>query len=331
MDVFSWLLPTLSRLVPVPVAVLLTEMVRMLWIYACLMPLETLARAEQGQPRRHIVFNLMYVPIYAVATTLLMATVIGGLAKLVREGVGGPVLALPVPVTPLGQLAAGLLYLLVFDFFYYWFHRLQHWSQVLWAQHKLHHSDVSLNITTTYRHHWLEEPLRVFFVAIPMGLVCDVKPLQAGAMAFVVNLWSTFIHMNTRLDLAWLTPVLCGPQAHRIHHSARLEHQNRNFAAYFPVWDILFGTFWRPRASEFPATGLHSGETVDGLIRAQLGPFRDWLGLLRSSGRAPDADRALPPPSASSKGRGVGGRSAPSASGPAGSVARSRRQALKRR
>src|SRR5271170_1300782 len=38
------------------------------------------------------------------------------------------------------QLLAGLL---IFDFFYYWLHRLQHKWSVLWQEHKLHHADRS--------------------------------------------------------------------------------------------------------------------------------------------------------------------------------------------
>src|SRR5437667_12142 len=34
--------------------------------------------------------------------------------------------------------------LFVYDFFYYWFHRLQHANLWLWEQHKLHHSDQAL-------------------------------------------------------------------------------------------------------------------------------------------------------------------------------------------
>ena len=75
----------------------------------------------------------------------------------------------------------------VYDFFYYWFHRLQHGSPFLWAQHKLHHSEVSLNATTALRHHWLEDLLRVFFIVLPMSMAFDLKPVGAGFVAFVVG------------------------------------------------------------------------------------------------------------------------------------------------
>ena len=62
-----------------------------------------------------------------------------------------------------------LRFVFVIDFLYYWFHRLQHVSSVLWAQHQVHHSEQSLNITTNNRHHWLEELLRVFLILLPLA------------------------------------------------------------------------------------------------------------------------------------------------------------------
>ncbi|MBK8742853.1 MAG: hypothetical protein IPM02_26780 [Betaproteobacteria bacterium] len=40
---------------------------------------------------------------------------------------------------------------------------------------------------------------------------------------------------------------MTSPAAHRIHHSIEQPHRDRNFAALFPVWDVLFGTYVRPR------------------------------------------------------------------------------------
>ena len=66
-----------------------------------------------------------------------------------------------------------LLLFVSLEFFYYWFHRAQHRFPFLWAQHRIHHSDLSLNVTTGNRHHWLEEPMRVFVVLLPIGLLFD--------------------------------------------------------------------------------------------------------------------------------------------------------------
>lgn len=66
------------------------------------------------------------------------------------------------------------------DFLYYWFHRSQHEWHILWAQHKLHHIEESLNATTTLRHHWLKDLLRVFFIVLPMSMSLRPEASRGG-------------------------------------------------------------------------------------------------------------------------------------------------------
>ncbi|MFI4904937.1 MAG: sterol desaturase family protein, partial [Burkholderiales bacterium] len=105
--------------------------------------------------------------------------------------------------------------------------------------------------------------------------------------------WPYFIHANVRLPLGGLTRVVVGPQAHRIHHSLEDAHADRNFAAVFPLWDILFGTFCAPRAGEYPRTGLHSGERVTSFWQANLLPFAGWRRMWRERRQRLRARHAL--------------------------------------
>jgi sterol desaturase/sphingolipid hydroxylase (fatty acid hydroxylase superfamily) len=147
----------------------------------------------------------------------------------------------------------------IFDFFYYWFHRLQHIWAPLWAVHRLHHSDRAVNVTTSLRHHWLEEPLRAVLIIFPMALLVKISPVEAGVISAAMAQWGYFIHANTRISLGPLTLLITGPQAHRVHHSLERHHLNKNFAAFLPLWDWLFGTYAKP--SGWPCTGLadHDG------------------------------------------------------------------------
>ena len=56
---------------------------------------------------------------------------------------------------------------------------------------------------------------------------------------------------------------------HRIHHSVEDVHHNKNYAAFFPVWDILFGSVHFPKNNEFPEVGLVGEE--------QPKTFKDYL------------------------------------------------------
>src|SRR6185369_1324115 len=146
------------------------------------------------------------------------------------------------------------------DFFYYWFHRWQHHSKWLWAQHALHHSDPHINVTTAIRHHWLEVPLNAVFVTVPLYALFKPPVITIPSAYAFVYLVGFLIHCNVRLDAGPFAKIVVSPHNHYIHHSREPQHRDKNFAQLFPLWDVLFGTYYAPRADEFPETGLSSGE-----------------------------------------------------------------------
>lgn len=165
-----------------------------------------------------------------------------------------------------------LLYIAVWDFFYYWWHRAQHHWPALWAMHKLHHLDERLGVTTQMRVHWLEEIGRIPAIFLPMALLFDL-PVATGLVAMVLTVWTAFIHANLRLSLGWLGVIVVGPQVHRIHHSTQPGHADRNFSALFPIYDVLFGTYHHPRYEEFPSSGISGEADVKTLKEAAWLPF----------------------------------------------------------
>lgn len=192
----------------------------------------------------------------------------------------------PSPVGYVPSVGAAVLFtmlgLLVIDFGYYWFHRLQHAWPALWEQHKLHHSDAHLSVATSYRHHWLEDALRAFIVTLPMGLVFNFTPVQIAWLAYVVPQFGHFIHANLRIGFGPLSPLLVSPQLHRIHHSIEPGHRDKNFAAFFPLWDIVFGTYYRPARGEFPETGVPGEASAVTWREMLVGPFSAWTARARS-------------------------------------------------
>lgn len=168
------------------------------------------------------------------------------------------------------------------DLLYYWFHRLQHGSKWLWAEHALHHADEHMNVTTSLRHHWLETPLQVAFVDAPLLLLLRPPIITLGIVASLLSLIQFTDHMNFRFGLGRLSWLIATPQLHRIHHSAAEEHVDKNFASFFPLWDVIFGTYYAPRRGEYPATGLASGERVRTIGEALFLPFQMWRKLWRS-------------------------------------------------
>ncbi len=252
--------------------------------------IERLRPAQRRQPWSHIGFNVVYVSFIVMLNSVLIPPIMTTVQPLVRDW--GLHIPLAFPDSLFGQVLQALAFFATYDFFYYWFHRAQHTLPGAWPLHKLHHSEESLNVTTTMRHHWLEDPIRVLLILLPLGLLFEQKPVTIVWLATLTMLWGYFVHANVRLPLGPLTPVFAGPQWHRLHHSIELEHRDRNFAAFFPIYDILFGTYSRPRRGEYPDTGLHSGETLNHPIMAVFSPFRDWWRMLRA--RAIPAIKAGP-------------------------------------
>lgn len=182
-------------------------------------------------------------------------------------------------------ILAFLLSQLIFDFFYYWFHRFQHES-FLWHEHKLHHMDEELCALNR------DNPLEGLLVSgaiVPMVILFKLDPLQGALLGYASFTWIMLIHTNIRLPLGWATVLFTGPQLHRIHHSRLEEHFDRNFAAFFPMWDILFGTYFHPRPGEYPETGVHDEPEVESFIAAALLPFRSWWRMFQRWRHGPSA------------------------------------------
>jgi sterol desaturase/sphingolipid hydroxylase (fatty acid hydroxylase superfamily) len=177
-----------------------------------------------------------------------------------------------IPLTLFGVIVA--------DFFYYWFHRLQHASPWLWAVHEVHHSDESVNMTTALRHHWLERPLYSVFITLPMSIIFKPPMLTVATAVILSNLPGYFVHMNARIRFGWLNYLFASPQSHRVHHSKLPQHIDKNFAVTFALWDIIFGTYYHPSEDEWPSTGLASGKRVLSVTEALVLPFISWRGMI---------------------------------------------------
>jgi len=181
--------------------------------------------------------------------------------------------------------AVGFCWFVTRDFFYYWFHRLQHASKWLWAEHALHHSEEQVNVTTSIRHHWLDKVLELFFILIPLQLIFRPPFLALATVGGILGMVGFSNHMNFKFGLGRLNWLITTPQSHRIHHSRLPEHLDKNFAAFFPLWDMIFGTYHAPAKDEYPPTGLSSGERVTTTRQALLLPFTMWRKMISGNAK----------------------------------------------
>jgi sterol desaturase/sphingolipid hydroxylase (fatty acid hydroxylase superfamily) len=144
-------------------------------------------------------------------------------------------------------------FLLVADLGEYVFHRAQHRIPLLWAMHSLHHSDPDMSALTTQRHFWADPLVKKVTIWLAASLVIAPTPAIAGATA-LASLWSFFTHARLPIDIGRWSWLVNTPAYHRRHHSCLPEHYDSNFAAIFPIFDVICGSYYRPDG--FPPTGL---------------------------------------------------------------------------
>ncbi len=238
------------------------------FLYALFGFFETLAPVVRGQTTKGRLRNFGFLCVFIF---------IGGIfSTMLREFFA---IDQAIVDNPSIAMTAGLALLSLFatDFFFYWYHRLAHVSKTIWPIHELHHSDAELNVTSGLRTHWLENPLQALIITAPVTFLVGTSSWLAFVLPIVQLFWLFFTHANIKLHFGILTPVIVGPQLHRIHHSVERELQFKNYAQYFPIFDILFGSYYRPKKDEYPVTGAKSMDSNVPILRAAIQPFRTWF------------------------------------------------------
>jgi sterol desaturase/sphingolipid hydroxylase (fatty acid hydroxylase superfamily) len=150
-----------------------------------------------------------------------------------------------------------VLEVLILDLLVYFLHRLYHRVPFLWRFHRVHHTDLDLDVSSASRFHLGE----VLASAIPkFGAVQLLGISPAGLVAFevVLLLAAQFQHANIRVPRfweGWLWWSFVPPAMHRIHHRPTVVDTDSNFGTLVTLWDRLFGTL-RPVATESGSFGL---------------------------------------------------------------------------
>ena len=152
--------------------------------------------------------------------------------------------------------AQTVLMILAVDFMRYWLHRLAHQNDVLWRLHAVHHSVDRLYWLNTARFHPVEKALQMCLDSLPF-LLLGVRPevLSLYYLAYSTN--GFFQHSNIAMRYGVLNYVVSSAEAHRWHHSREPREANSNYGSTTIVWDLLFGTFWLPKARQVESLGLH--------------------------------------------------------------------------
>lgn len=127
------------------------------------------------------------------------------------------------------------------DFCYYWFHRLSHEINFLWAAHVVHHQSEDYNLSVALRQSWFQQFFSWFFY-IPLAWI-GFHPVHLLTVAAFNTLYQFWIHTELIGRLGPLEWLLNTPSHHRVHHGSNPEYIDRNHGGTLIIWDRLFGTF----------------------------------------------------------------------------------------
>jgi sterol desaturase/sphingolipid hydroxylase (fatty acid hydroxylase superfamily) len=192
-------------------------------------------QAQPGRRRGNLLISVLSFVLGGITGTALLA-----LAAWTSERHWGNLATLSMP--PWIQWLVGVLLLDVTD---YWRHRISHVLGWLWRLHRVHHTDLAMDVTTSFRNHPLEMLLRAACLAATT-LAFGIPPMALLLQPLLMLPVLVFQHANIRLHpaidsaLAWL---IVTPGIHVVHHSRATAEADSNFATLFTVWDRLFRTF----------------------------------------------------------------------------------------
>ncbi|MCH2190618.1 MAG: sterol desaturase family protein [Gammaproteobacteria bacterium] len=128
----------------------------------------------------------------------------------------------------------------LYDFCYYWNHRMGHEMNLLWASHVVHHSSEEYNLTTALRQTGTGFFSFVFY--LPMALLGfdPIIVITVGAINLVYQFW---VHTRHVGKLGWYEWIFVTPSNHRAHHAQNSVYIDKNYGGVFILWDRMFGTY----------------------------------------------------------------------------------------
>ena len=135
--------------------------------------------------------------------------------------------------------------IIVLDFALWLQHLISHKWPLLWRLHRMHHSDVDIDVTTAIRFHPFEIALSMLW-KIVWVLALGASALAVILFEVLLNGCAMFNHANVALP-GWLDrllrTVIVTPDMHRVHHSIIQREHDSNYGFNLSIWDRLFRTY----------------------------------------------------------------------------------------
>jgi len=184
--------------------------------------------------------NLVITFLNSLAVKFVFPVTAVGVAIMAQKAGYGVLNIIGLP-----PLFGGCVAIIALDLTIYFQHRLFHVVPVLWRLHRMHHTDLDIDVTTGARFHPVEILLSM---VIKMAAIVLIGAPAWSVLAFEVllNATSMFNHSNIFLNPGIdriVRLILVTPDMHRVHHSVIIQETNSNYGFNLPWWDRLFGSY----------------------------------------------------------------------------------------
>ncbi len=183
--------------------------------------------------------NLSLTAFNSAALTLLFSKAVIDTANHATTNQIGVMNMVQLP-----QWAKTLVIVIFLDFMLYIWHLLNHEVPFLSRFHRVHHTDLDMDVSTATRFHIGEIAIST---VIKISLIYFIGADLLSLLVFesIVVLSAQFHHSSLRVPkwfetIYWI--VFVPPSMHRIHHSVIKEERNSNYGVIFSLWDRMLGT-----------------------------------------------------------------------------------------
>ncbi len=179
------------------------------------------------------------------------------------------------PIAQIPLWLQGLIVIFVGDFFGYWTHRLNHRIPKLWNFHAVHHSSETIDWLSSVRIHPGNDVFSKGLQSIPI-LLLGFSPIAVELYTPALFAYIAFVHANVPWRYGPLRYVIVSPVYHRWHHAVDRKAYGKNYAGLFPIFDLIFGTFYLPKGEQPLEFGIDGEPMTTNFVGQMLYPFQRW-------------------------------------------------------
>lgn len=184
--------------------------------------------------------NISIIVIDTLTLRLLFPLIAVGVAKYAGENSIGL-----FNLIELNYWVSFFVSLLLLDLLIYGQHVMMHNVPILWRLHRMHHTELGLDVTSAVRFH----PIEIVFSMLIKMLFVLIMGISIEAIIIfevLLNGLALFNHSNLKLPTALdaaLRKIIITPEVHWVHHSELVFETNSNYGFNLSIWDRIFGTY----------------------------------------------------------------------------------------